>query len=501
MSKNKSYYDFLSEISSDELYKGLLAHGLFTEKMPPVFSSESFYNYCTTQTPTFPKKASEYVYHESMRNINTPRPLGIPNPAAYHVLCKYISEIWPQLLEHFKETTDGQKYTISRTHIRKNKKTPSLFVMNYKNWREDGMPEPDLLIGSKYLVHADISNCFPSIYTHALSWALVGKEEAKQNQRDNSKWYNKLDVHTRNLKFGETHGLLIGPHASNLLSEIILTKIDQQLYNQGWRFIRNIDDYTCYVPTYESGQLFLNALTELLRSFDLSLNHKKTSIEELPTASVEQWVRKINTFTAVDSKDTVNFKEVRAYLDLAIDLMRDNNDNAAILNYAIKVLARKKLTDNAKLYYCKTILHLAVIYPYLVSLLEEYVFEPFAIDAAQLNAFAGILYKESKKINNYEALCYAIYYAIKYGFTIEDISEFDAPNSGNCLFMLFEYLYFRKHNNREAIKECKKYARSVRETEMESLWLFIYEVLPQSDLKEYWKNMKANNVSFIVPTI
>ena len=38
----KQYKDFMGEISKDELYCGLLAHGLFSEKLPPVFTSEFF---------------------------------------------------------------------------------------------------------------------------------------------------------------------------------------------------------------------------------------------------------------------------------------------------------------------------------------------------------------------------------------------------------------------------------------------------------------------------
>ena len=183
MAESKHYYDFTNELSADEIYEGLLAHGLFTEKLPPVFTTKAFFDYCESQSPAFPKDSTEYIYHESMRNINTPRPLGIPNPAAYQRLCKYISEIWPQLQQYFEEETKGQKHIISRTHIRKMKESDSLFSMNYKNWKDDGTPEPDLLLGARYLVHADVSNCFPSIYTHALSWALVGKDVAKQNQK------------------------------------------------------------------------------------------------------------------------------------------------------------------------------------------------------------------------------------------------------------------------------------------------------------------------------
>lgn len=498
MVESKHYYDFTNELSQSEIYEGLLAHGLFADKLPPVFTAKGFFDYCESQSPAFPKNPAEFIYHESMRNINTPRPLGIPNPAAYQRLCKYISEIWPQLQQYFEEETKGQKHIISRIHIRKMKDSDSLFSMNYSNWKEDGTPEPDLLIGARYLVHADVSNCFPSIYTHALSWALVGKDVAKQHQKDGSQWYNKLDLYTRNVKFGETHGLLIGPHVSNLLSEIIMVKIDKNMYDRGWRYIRNIDDYTCYVSTYEEGQLFLTELSEQLRMFDLALNHKKTSIEELPTASVEQWVRKINAFTVFDTKEEMNFKEVRAYLDMAIELMQENNNNAAILNYAMKVLSKKHLTENAKTYYVKTIFHLAVIYPYLVSLLEQYVFVPFGVDNAMISKISGLLYEEGIKLKNYEVVCYALYYAIKYGFEIGKLDFDTAKNSNNCLFLLFSYLYYEKKKDRPSVKLCKDYARSLLATEMDSFWIFVYEALPQSDLRDYWKAMKKNKVTFLV---
>lgn len=38
----KKYADFMDEISADDLYKGLLAFGLFSNKIPPVFSSTFF---------------------------------------------------------------------------------------------------------------------------------------------------------------------------------------------------------------------------------------------------------------------------------------------------------------------------------------------------------------------------------------------------------------------------------------------------------------------------
>ena len=188
-----------------------------------------------------------------------------------------------------------------------------------------------------------------------------------------------IDNATRKTTHDETHGLLIGPHTSNLLSEIVLTAIDSEL--SGWDYVRAIDDYTCYVKTYEDDQRFLTQLGAALRKYDLSLNHKKTTIVELPLAVTERWERKLNTLQITTSYGKTDFLLTRAYFDYAIELMHEHDENAAILNYAIKTLLGKPrkgparaLTHNAKEYAAKTILGLATLYPYLVTLLDKYVF-------------------------------------------------------------------------------------------------------------------------------
>ena len=500
MAGKKLYSDFMNEITPDELYEGLLAHGMFGDKIPPIFTSESFYRYCVNQNPSFPSQPKEYIYYEAMRNTNVPRPMGIPNPGAYQLLCKCLSQVWPNLQNYFNTQTGKHSYIISRIHLRKTQKGDSLFQMNYKNWNDDGFPESDLMIGAKYVVCADISNCFPSIYSHALAWALVGKDTAKRTQRNQSIWYNRLDFYTRNIRFGETHGLLIGPHASNLLSEIILTKIDASLYDKGWKFVRNIDDYSCYVHSDEEGQLFLTDLSEQLRLYDLSLNHKKTSIEELPIASTEQWVRRINAFfSLLESSECIRVRFIRAFLDMAIELMHRNKDNAAIINYAMKVLSKKRMTDNARAYYINSVFHLTAIFPYLVRLLDDYVFNAFSVDIKQIEYISELVYNMGIKTRNYEITSYSLYFAIKYGFTINSHSFDNAKNSNDCIFLTLSFLYLQKANDKAGIRIAKDYARLLRDQSMDSFWLFAYEALPMSDLKDYWKPMKRNDVSFIKP--
>lgn len=440
-----------------------------------------------------------------MRNINIPRPLAIPNPFAYQLQCEMLKENWSNIQTHFNKMTDACRYKVSRIHIRKMHDCPALFQMNYDNWRVDGDPETDLSIGKRYMVKADISNCFPSIYTHALPWALVGKDIAKKNQK-NKTWYKKVDDITRKATHDETHGLLIGPHSSNLLAEIILTDVDSQLSD--YDYVRAIDDYTCYVKTYEEGQCFLTQLGVALREYDLSLNHKKTSIVALPLATTEHWERKLNMLQFTTSYGKTDYLLTRAYFDYAIELMHDNRENAAILNYAIKTLlgkprkgTAKVLTPNAKEYAAKTITGLSSLYPYLIALLDKYVFKTCCSKCdshACINEYANRAYRSGITTRNFEQSAYALLFAIKYGFEIASYDIERIIGYGDCILLLIAYLYARHKNNNQDVKALKGFARTMKDDEaFDQFWVFMYEILPASDLKGEWKEIKSAGVTFI----
>lgn len=523
----KSYYELLNEISADELFDGLLGYGLFTEKIPPFITAENFLGFCKTPPPgfTFDDSPRKYIHYESMRNINVPRVLAIPNPIAYRNQCKVLSDNWDKLLEYFKEQIRNQEYKISRIHIRKIDNSfqifhtcyqdlddidlddypllvqNHLFEMNHKNFCTDDYPEPNLLIGKRYIVKADISNCFPSIYTHSLPWALVTKPYSKLH-RNPTEWFNQVDFYTRNLKDSETHGILIGSHSSNLISEIILTAVDKNMYDKGYRYIRNIDDYTCYVEIKEKAEEFLVDLSVELKKYSLMLNHKKTEILQLPLASTESWVRKLNSFV-FSNDNKLKLSDVRAYLDIALDLMFHNKENSAILNYAIKVLAKKEMTGNAKDYFIKTIHHLMLLYPYLVSLVDEKIFVGFEIDKSQIEKIAKDLFHlgESKKL--YEAMSYALFFSLKYNFLLTENLFEKVEKSNDAILLLLSYLHDKKYLNssrdfnRTTIgRKYKNLALSLVD-DIDEYWIFVYEVLTVGNLKSEWVKLKQANISFL----
>ena len=81
-------------MSAEELFKGLLAEGMFSDKLPPIFTSEPFYEYCLDMKHNFKDTSHDYIRFNSMRNINIPRQLGIPVPMAYARMCKGLSDNW-----------------------------------------------------------------------------------------------------------------------------------------------------------------------------------------------------------------------------------------------------------------------------------------------------------------------------------------------------------------------------------------------------------------------
>lgn len=492
---SKKYADYMDEISLDDLYEGLLAHGLFSSKIPPVFDSVAFFDYCKNNNPTFSKKAYDYIRYDTMRNTNTPRELGIPVPMAYEALCTVLKTNWSKLQTHFHTYTDGQGHIISRNHIQLRKNKKELFEMNYDDWRNAGSPKDDLLIGKRFVVKADISTCFPSIYTHSIPWALVGKATAKQNRRNG--WYNKIDKACQNVKYEETHGLLIGPHASNLISEVILTVVDYNLYTKGWRYIRNIDDYTCYVETKDKAESFITDLIDELAKFDLPLNHKKTKIEELPCSALEYWVRKLNEFDLLTAGGTVDYKQARAYFDLAVELMKSSGENASVLNYAIKVLSEKDLTESAKAYSWKMSMHLCLIYPYLISLMEEKVFAAFAAPDRAIEDFINKAYDDGLSKRNYEECAYALYLAIKHPTQVQNLNTTNVIQSDDCVYKTMAWLYYKKNNDTASVTALHGDAVSLAQNDFDRNWIFEYEVLKETELSDDWKQLKRNNISFL----
>lgn len=158
----------------------------------------------------------------------------------------------------------------------------------------------------------------------------------------------------------------------------------------------------------------------------------------------------------------------------------------------------------------KRFLHMAVLHPYLLHLMEDYVFLPFKVEKNDIKELADTVVKDALKINDYEGFCYAIYFAIRFDFeldwlsnNLEESMEYICQKK-DCLLLIFAWLYFLKQNhwNKRAtqVKKFKSIAEDIFHSEdMDRYWLFCYEILTTDILEDDWNVIKKAKVSFIKP--
>ena len=500
------------KLSSADVLTGLLDHGLFGEKVPPCFTTVGLTTIASKSMSDSLEEKNEkklrknidecshdYVRYEALRDINIPRHLGIPHPEAYAMQAFAISKHWQEIATHCNQPIP----TFSRIHVR-HVGNGSIFEMNYKGVERFQYEENEIqwMSGAKYVVEADIAACFPSIYTHSIPWALYGKNESKNETNLTKSAGNLLDKCSQSTRDKQTNGLLIGPHASNIISEIILTRIDTALQDSGYiKVVRHVDDYTCYVDTLDKAERFIKTLGMNLRAFEMSLNEKKTRILELPKPSDENWRLVLNRFLFPKDEE-IRFSVIRSFLDLALECAQTSSKSTP-LNYAIKTLAGhespRKLNSRAKRMYVQESMNLALSYPYLVPLLDEFVFDKYWHDGLKpriADFITSLIQLGIRKLYP-DTIAHAIYYALKHEltFNLKDETLIEIVALDDCVTNVLLLEYAKKRNRpkvKSAIIKRANELKSEDSREKDRHWLLIYQVWSHKDLKGNGQGFLAN---------
>jgi hypothetical protein len=515
MKLNLDDFDVSSQLSADDVFIGLVDHGLFAEKIPPCFGSSGLVAQLKPETlqlldetdenklkKTIDKRAHDYMRYEALRDINIPRHLGIPHPESHVVQALAIKKHWAEIQQH----CDRPDPKISRIHVR-HVGEGRIFEMNYKGSEKFDQEEDELVwaSGAKYLVKADISACFPSIYTHSIPWALHSRAEAKSKRKLTELAGNLLDKCTQITRDSQTNGLLIGPHPANIISEIILTTVDIKLISLGHRkFKRHIDDYEFYASSHDEAELFIRNLGLALREYELSINEKKTKIQQLPRPCVEHWVRQLNLFQ-FPNEEGVRFGSVRAFLDLALELA-DSSGSSAPLNYALQMIP-EQLNARAKRLVVQEAVNLALFYPYLAPLLEKHIFAKHRHDsiADTIETFCNDLCRIGIQKLYPDAIAHSLYYGLLYKIRVKlKTIEIDAILAlDDCITTVLLLEYAKKRKLTKAIKRISDRATALKREErriQDRQWLLIYHTWKARDLSgnghEFLGYLKSNDFQF-----
>ena len=264
----------------------LIAKGYFPKEVPPTFTAESF-GVCASQFGTNPLLAllgqswwTKQAKHNLARAGGFRRPLSIPNPGGYLRIANATANAWQNEIAPLLATiTMGtSRPTIS---------TGARAVEALNSNEEQELLRTENRRGARYLLHADVQNFYPSIYTHSIDWAVHGKSVAKATFAAKTKTKTTgmaLDEAFRGAQEGQTVGIGIGTDASLIVAECVMARIEELLRNRmpsvsGYRYW---DDFELAFSSLTAAEKGLATLEEALSTYELSLNVRKTRLVELP---------------------------------------------------------------------------------------------------------------------------------------------------------------------------------------------------------------------------
>ncbi|MFT7229397.1 MAG: hypothetical protein ACI8PW_002001 [Methylophilaceae bacterium] len=323
----------------------LLRKGYLPQELPPLFNSSSFANYITNNAGSLDAiftqenaKWSSQMHHNLARVGGLRRRLSVPNPINFYRLAKAF-DVNSELLE-----TQWNQSPFSQT-------TPSLQGIDAKRAiapRSNNRSYPRTIarVGAKYLLKADISQFYSSIYTHTVPWAIHSKVIAKANFR-NDLYGNLIDKELQACQYGQTKGVAIGTDTSLGIAELILADIDKKL-NESCKIldgIRFIDDIELSFSSLADAEHALVQLEKLLHEYELQLNVSKTTIISLPDSIESPYVSELRQL--IPPKDNATQNQWVDYFNKAYILAKLHPADG-VLRYAISAL--KNININQKVW-------------------------------------------------------------------------------------------------------------------------------------------------------
>jgi hypothetical protein len=277
--------------------QSLLEKGYFPRELPPPFSTTGFASYSAVFGSSWPKgKWTRCCGHNLARPGGLRRPLEIPNPISYLALAEILASNWTQLRQHAWKV----RLSASRPHVMK--KSTRAVVPRY---RYAELPRLRALRrrGNRYLLHTDISQFYPTLYTHTVPWALHTKAICKAALATAHKGKhllgNQIDGALQAMNEGQTHGIPIGPDTSLIVAEVLLTAVDETILLRHPTLIhgfRYIDDYELSFAKLSDAEQVLTELQGILAQYELTLNPRKTKVDELPKGIIDSWAVELGRF-------------------------------------------------------------------------------------------------------------------------------------------------------------------------------------------------------------
>lgn len=218
------------------------------------------------------------------------RPVQIVHPFLYVDLVQLITQRdnWKELVNRFKKFQSDSKIECISIPVGStgDKNDAAEVILNW--WEEMEQNSIVKSLQFSYCIKTDITNCYGSIYTHTIDWAIRGKEQAKQGKKGHDKSFgHKLDLAIEDLQCGQTNGIPQGGPLFDFIAEIVLGYSDLLLSERlaeekitDWSIVRYRDDYRIFSNSKEVAEQVIKELSDILSGLNMHFNNKKTGLTQ-----------------------------------------------------------------------------------------------------------------------------------------------------------------------------------------------------------------------------
>lgn len=229
-----------------------------------------------------------------------------------------------------------------------------------------------LMIRYSHYLKTDYQSCFDSIYTHTYKWIIA--HDSVDSKNLNNKTSNvivAIDRVLQNVNGAVSNGVIVGPEFSRMIVELLLQKIDKNIYEslkrQNIKFkndyscFRYVDDIFVFTNSDEIKNRILRTIDEEASKFLLSINRKKTIEMQMPFV-LNDWLKETKeikdlviqlfqktpdengeeSLISFNSRELKNIKELHTRL-----IARYPSDIRSITSYILSVLLNK-FSENKK---------------------------------------------------------------------------------------------------------------------------------------------------------
>jgi len=232
------------------------------------------------------------------------RKMQIINPVAYVRLVNIICQSWNEIVDRFKEFQSNEKIVCTSMPVvssDSDSKDKAAMISNW--WTNFEQKSVESALKYQFIYKTDIANCYDSIYTHSLAWALHGKEEAKAERRNPNLVGNKIDRALQDMQYAQTNGIPQGSTLMDFVAEMVLGYMDMELSAQirqigidDYLIMRYRDDYRIFVNSERDGCDILKRLNQVAFEVGLRFNSSKTMISnDVISSSIKSdkldWIR------------------------------------------------------------------------------------------------------------------------------------------------------------------------------------------------------------------